>query len=121
MGKEIFGKRIASERKKLGLSQAELAKKLNVSQTAIAKQETGKNYPSIELLEDYADLFGCSVDYLLGRVDEPTHIKKDLPDDDGKVVSVEYDVLKPPSDDAMAAAVEAAKKALAEFYSQDSE
>ena len=79
MGKEIIGIRIASERKKLGLSQAELAKKLNVSQTAIAKQEIGKNYPSIELLEDYADLFGCSEDYLLGRVDEPTHIKKRPP------------------------------------------
>ena len=119
MGKEAFGKRIAFERKKLGLSQAELAKRLNVSQTAIAKQETGKNYPSIELLEDYADLFGCSVDYLLGRVDEPTHTKKDLPAEDGKAVSVEYDMRKPPSDEVMAAAVEAAKKALEAFYNQD--
>lgn len=72
MSKESFGRRLASARKALGLSQAELSKKLNVSQASIAKQETGKNYPSIELLEDYANFFRCSTDYLLGRVDHPT-------------------------------------------------
>lgn len=65
-------------------------------------------------------MFDCSVDYLLGRVDEPTYIKKDLPNDSGEVVAVEYDMRSKPSDEAMAAAVEAAKRALAEFYSQDS-
>lgn len=71
MSKEVFGYRLASARKAMGLSQAELSKKLNVSQAAIAKQETGKNFPSIELLEDYADFFNVSTDYLLGRVDIP--------------------------------------------------
>lgn len=71
MSKELLGTRIAQERKKLGLSQSELAKKLNLTQTAIAKQETGTNYPSVETLESYADFFGVTTDYLLGRTDKP--------------------------------------------------
>ena len=70
MGKECIGARIAEERKRLGLSQAQLAKQVNISQTAVAKQETGANYPSIETLEDYANLFNVTTDYLLGRTDE---------------------------------------------------
>lgn len=71
MAKEVLGNRIAEERKKLGLSQAELAKKVKISQSAVAKQETGANCPSVETLEDYADLFGVTTDYLLGRTDNP--------------------------------------------------
>ena len=71
MGKEQLGIRIAEERKRLGLSQSQLARKVNISQTAVAKQETGANYPSIETLEDYANLFNVTTDYLLGRTDDP--------------------------------------------------
>ena len=113
--------RLREARIRKGISQKELSKEIQVAQNTISNWENGVGEPSLDMLIKIADFLDCSADYLLGRVDEPTHIKKDLPDDDGKVVSVEYDVRQPPSDDAMAAAVEAAKKALAEFYSQDSE
>lgn len=57
--------RIAEQRKLLGLSQEELATKLNISQKSISKYERGDRRPSYEVLVAMASLFGVSVDYLL--------------------------------------------------------
>lgn len=58
--------RMLEERKKLGISQKELADKLNVSQKSISKYERGTRRPSYETLSKMAAIFGVSVDYLLG-------------------------------------------------------
>jgi len=57
--------RIIDERKKLGLSQAELASKLKVSQKSISKYERGNRRPSYETLLAMSSIFGVSVDYLI--------------------------------------------------------
>lgn len=62
----MFGERIAEQRKKLGLSQEELAEKLNISQKSISKYERGSRRPSYEVLVSMAALFGVTTDYLLG-------------------------------------------------------
>lgn len=59
--------RIAEERKKLGLSQEELANRLKISQKSISKYECGARRPSYETLLAMASLFGVSTDYLLGN------------------------------------------------------
>lgn len=59
--------RIAEERKKLGLSQEELANKLKISQKSISKYECGARRPSYETLLAMASLFGVTTDYLLGN------------------------------------------------------
>lgn len=59
--------RISEERKKLGLSQEELANKVGVSQKSISKYERGTRRPSYETLTLMAGLFGVTVDYLLGN------------------------------------------------------
>ena len=51
------------------LSQVELADKLGVTQTAIAKWESGDREPSIDVLISIADFFDCTIDYLVGRED----------------------------------------------------
>lgn len=61
--------RITKERKRLGLSQAQLASKLNISQKSISKYECGTRRPSYETLLAMSSIFGVSVDYLLGRED----------------------------------------------------
>jgi len=70
----MIGEMIAKKRAELSLSQEELAEKLCVSRSAVAKWETGKGTPDVENLKALAALFQISVDELLGvelREDEP--------------------------------------------------
>lgn len=56
---------IASKRRQLGLSQAELAKMLGVDQTAVHNWESGKAMPAAKRLPVIARILQCSVDELL--------------------------------------------------------
>lgn len=70
--------RIAEQRKLLGLSQEELAAKLNISQKSISKYERGDRRPSYEVLVAMASLFGVSVDYLLGNSSVPDKVSSEM-------------------------------------------
>ena len=65
MDAKITGSIIASFRKSANLTQAELAKNLNVSDKTVSKWESGRGYPEITQLHALAQFFGVSVDYLL--------------------------------------------------------
>ena len=56
MNTELVGKRISENRKKLGLTQEQLAQKINVSPQAVSKWENGRNLPDIENLFLIADV-----------------------------------------------------------------
>ena len=56
------------QRKKLGLSQEELAEKCQISRQAIAKWESGESVPTIEEVIFLADLYDMTLDELVGRV-----------------------------------------------------
>lgn len=60
-----FSEKMQKLRKQNNLTQEELAAKLFISRTAISKWESGKGYPSIEVLKQISSLFGVSVDDLL--------------------------------------------------------
>lgn len=62
----MIGTRIAQEREKLHLTQAELASRVNVSQKSISKYERGDRRPTFETIAKMAELFEVSVDYLIG-------------------------------------------------------
>lgn len=67
----MLGARIAALRRRAGMSQAELAKRLKVSASAIGMYEQGRRQPAADTLVALGDVFGVSVDYLLtGRVSE---------------------------------------------------
>jgi len=59
------GNFIMEKRKGLGMTQQQLADKLNVSFQAISKWENGTTYPNIEILRDLAIVLGVSVDEIL--------------------------------------------------------
>lgn len=54
-------------RTRKGLTQAEVASALGVSSVVYSRYETGSRQPSIDMLVQMADIFGVTVDYLLGR------------------------------------------------------
>ena len=62
-------------RKERNMSQANLAKRLGVSQTAVSQWETNKNYPDINTIKELAEIFSVTTDYLL-NVDS-SKLKKD--------------------------------------------
>ena len=54
-------------RKKQGLSQKQVADRLNISPSIVSGYETGERTPSTENILALSYLFNCSTDYLLGR------------------------------------------------------
>ena len=55
----------------MGLTQEQLAERLNVSTVHLAKIETGKRGCSLDILIDFATFFNVSLDYLvLGKVSD---------------------------------------------------
>lgn len=64
---ETLGKRIVYHRKKMGLTQDQLAEKLGVTAQAVSKWENDLSCPDINMLPKLAELFGTTTDALLGR------------------------------------------------------
>ena len=58
---------IREYRKQRKWTQEELAKRLGVERSAVAKWESGKSQPQAAHFVALAEIFGCSVDGLLGR------------------------------------------------------
>lgn len=63
--KEIIARNIVDLRRKNGMTQLELAEKLNYTDKAVSKWERGESIPDVAVLKTIADLFGVTVDYLL--------------------------------------------------------
>lgn len=62
----MIANRIKSLREQNGMTQSALAKKLNVTRSAVNSWEMGISVPSTALLVDVARLFHVSTDFLLG-------------------------------------------------------
>lgn len=57
--------KLVTLRKKKGLTQMDLAERLNVSRQAISRWEVGAAVPSTDNLKVLGDLYGVQIDYLL--------------------------------------------------------
>ena len=68
--------RILEARVNAGLSQKEVALSLGVKAPSVWAWESGKSKPTAANLEALSKLYHVSVDYLLGRDDEPTTKKE---------------------------------------------
>lgn len=78
--KERFAMRLKKLRDDRGLSQAALARKLDVSQSTVGGWETCKREPTLTGIEDIANEFGVTIDYLFGKTEIPlTMYKQDTP------------------------------------------
>ena len=57
-------KNLSSLRKARGITQGELAEKFNYSDKAISKWERGESLPDLNVLQELADFYGVTLDYL---------------------------------------------------------
>lgn len=66
-GEVLIMIRLREIRNQKGYSQVEIAKILGISQPAYANYERGARQADYNTLSKLAEIFGCSIDYLLGR------------------------------------------------------
>lgn len=66
---QTLGKRISGNRKRLGMTQEQLAEKLGVTAQAVSKWENDQSCPDISILPQLAEVFGITTDALLGRTE----------------------------------------------------
>ena len=79
MDQYVTGAVIKALREKAKLTQAQLAEKLDVSDKAFSKWETGRGYPDVTLLEPLAAVFRVSVAELLsGKAVTNTNISANM-------------------------------------------
>lgn len=79
-----FPERLKQLRNEKGLYQKELADIIGVSRPTVTQYENGTRTPDQVTLQKIADFFNISLDYLLGRTDEPSpadKIKSAISDD----------------------------------------
>lgn len=84
---KTISENIIEHRKRLGLTQSELASMLGVSFQAVSKYENGISCPDIFLLPLIAEIFDISIDELFGIKKESDHIAFEEP---GKLYIVVY-------------------------------
>ena len=63
--------RLKELRKGRNITQLKMAMDLNMSQNTISRYENGEREPGLEELVRIADYFDVSIDYLLGRTENP--------------------------------------------------
>lgn len=83
------GLRIAERRKRLELSQEELAYRIGTNQRQVSRYERGANDPTGEVLVKIADALDTTIDYLMGRTSTPdrdSHSQNDLSEDEAEII-----------------------------------
>jgi transcriptional regulator with XRE-family HTH domain len=86
----ILAEKIAQLRKMSGMSQDELAEKLQVSRQSISKWESAQSVPDLKRILDMAELFGVSTDYLLkDELEQAEFSESDRADSPLRTVSME--------------------------------
>lgn len=81
---ETFGQRFQRLRKNAGLTQEDVANKLNITAQAVSKWENDVSAPDISVLTELSDILNVSLNELLGKQTEiayvPVEKRKDIND-----------------------------------------
>jgi transcriptional regulator with XRE-family HTH domain len=70
--REVLAERLRRQRMSLGLNQADLAERTGIPYQVISRLEHGHQSIYVERLVELADTLNVSLDYLVGRTDNPT-------------------------------------------------
>ncbi len=96
-----LAERLAALRKRAGLSQGDVAERLNVSRQAVSRWETGLTVPSTDNLSRLSKLYGVTLDELLSY-------SAPLPPEKPREKSTEEALAEPPTEAAQQPTEEAA-------------
>ena len=89
---QTIGRRIAENRKRLGMTQDQLAEKLGVTAQAVRKGEKDQSCPDITMLPRRAEIFGISTDALLGRdTAQPVHTAEVIDEEENEPEGLHID------------------------------
>lgn len=77
----LVGENIARRRKQLGMTQDELAEKLEISASAMSRIESGQASPRFSRLEDLANILQCQVADLFRSHNKPLNVRLDTIED----------------------------------------
>jgi transcriptional regulator with XRE-family HTH domain len=77
-----FGEKLKRLRTEAGFTQADLAKRLNVTKAVVSYYELQERMPSPEVLKKLANIFHVTADYLLGLDHRKMLDVTDLSEDD---------------------------------------
>ena len=72
--KETLPQNLTRLRTEHGLTQSQLAEKLNYTDKSVSKWERGEAIPPVDVLKDIADLYGVSLDFLVSNTDENSYV-----------------------------------------------
>jgi len=75
--RKLIGSRLAIARKRAGLSQAQVAKRLKLQRPSISEIESGRRRVAADELVMFADLYSVDMDWLAGRGEEGVDIMRD--------------------------------------------
>mgnify|MGYP000323757564 CR=1 FL=1 len=71
----MFGERLKSIRLHSGITQKEAANLFGITERAYQNYEINKSKPNVSLLISIAEYFDVSIDYLVGRTNNPNSHK----------------------------------------------
>ena len=89
-----FSQRLRKLRTDKHLTQAQVAKRVGVTASMVSSYETDIRLPSYDVMISLADLFGVTVDYLLGRDEKRLLDISDLTDTEAAIVCDMVNILK---------------------------
>lgn len=121
--KTVVGSRIKELRKRAGLTQSGLAKKLDISPSAVGMYEQGRREPDGDTLLRLCSVFGTTSDYLLGKEEAPAAGREltDVFDEFTRVLSQQQGLMfdgEPLGDDDRSMIVDAIKAVAALAHQQ---
>lgn len=73
---QSFSIRLKDLRNSKGLTMMQLAEAIDTTKATISNFENAQRNPSLEMLIKLADYFNVSIDFLIGRTNDPTFHKK---------------------------------------------
>lgn len=89
-----FGDKLRTLRTEAGMTQTDLAKRLNITKSVVSYYELKERTPSPDVLIKLADIFHVSTDYLLGINHKKMIDVSDLSDEDVRFLLITIETLR---------------------------